>query len=65
MIDHAEYNNLYMRYLGVLKLLENASPHVSEEDREVIESAMADAIRHHGNLTTKRILNRVCIEVKS
>lgn len=65
MIDGAEYNNLYMRYLGVLKLLENASPHVSEEDREVIEDAMADACRNHGTLETGRVLNRVTIEVKS
>jgi len=65
MTDTQEYNMLYMRYIGVLKLLENASPHVPEDDREIIEFAFEDAVSHHGSLKTHRLLNRVCIEVKS
>jgi hypothetical protein len=64
VIDRVEYNDLYTRYLGVLKLLEYASPYVSEEDRENIELAMEDACRNHGGLKTRRVLNRIIIEVE-
>ncbi len=58
-----EYANLYMRYLGVLKLLETCSPHVEEIDREMIELAFNDACKHHPSLRVGRLLNRITIEV--
>jgi len=53
---------MYLRYLGVLKLLEECSPHVDEELREQIQTAMVHACEHHP-LTTRRVMNRVIIEV--
>ena len=65
MHDRAtRYNGLYMRYLGVLKLLEECSPHVDEETRGCIEQAFADAVREHDTLKTRSILNRLEIDVK-
>lgn len=64
MIPQREYDGLYMRYLGVLKLLESASPYVPKEDRECIVSAMDDACANHRTLETRRVLDRVIIEVK-
>ncbi len=54
--------NLYMRYLGCLKLLEECSPFVREDIRESIELAMNDAASNH-KLSTRRVLDRIEIEV--
>lgn len=53
-----------MRYLGVLKILEEASPYVPQEVREMIEDAFADACKYDDTLVTYAQLNRRCIEVK-
>lgn len=53
----------YLRYLGVLGLLENCSPHVDEETRECIEQAFTDACQAHPTLMWRRVLDRVEISV--
>lgn len=53
---------LRMRYAGVLKLLEEASPYVPEEIREAIEAAHEDACAD-GTFRRRRDLNRCVIEV--
>ncbi len=52
----------YLRYLGVLGLLSECSPHVDEETRESIEQAFRDAVKAHPMLRWRRILDRVVIE---
>lgn len=53
----------HMRYLGVLKLLEECSPYVPEQLREQIEYAMTDAVEaSEGQLRTRRTFNRIEIE---
>lgn len=52
-----------MRYAGVLKLLEECSPHVPESLREAIESAHADAVAT-GKFTARRVLDRCEIKVR-
>lgn len=56
-------SDLYMRYLGVLGILSEASVYVPEEIRESIEQSFEDACKHH-SLRWKRILNRIEIEPK-
>jgi hypothetical protein len=52
------------RYAGVLKLLEECSPYVPEELREMIEIAHADAAAT-GPFKARRVLDRCEIEVIS
>lgn len=56
-------DDLYMRYLGALKLLEEASPYVEHDLRGQIMMAHQHAAECHENLRHKVILNRSCIEV--
>ncbi len=57
--------DLYMRYLGVLKLLEEASPYVEDELLEQIIMAHQHAAQCHETLEHKMLLRRSCIEVIS
>lgn len=50
-----------MRYVGVLSLLCRISPHVDEETRDCIETALADACED-GALKYGRTLNGFYIE---
>ena len=53
------YQNLYMRYLGVLGLLGDASVHVDDRELTIgIETAMADASNNHEGIRWRRIMNR-------
>lgn len=56
-------NDLYMRYLGALKLLEEASPYVEHDLRGQIIMAHQHAAECHKNLRHKVILHRSVIEV--
>ncbi len=51
-----------MRYAGVLKLLEECSPHVPEDTREMIEAAFEHACED-GSFTWRRFGDRCEIEV--
>ena len=53
--------DLYLRYLGALKLLEECSPYVDEDVRDSIEAAFTDACLHHP-LRVRRIIDRLEIE---
>jgi hypothetical protein len=52
---------LYLRYLGVLGLLAEASVYAPEDIREMIEQAMDDACHNHP-LRWRRVLDRIEIE---
>lgn len=52
-----------MRYLGVLGLLCECAVYVTEELREQIDAALADATEADPSLRARRILNRREIEV--
>lgn len=54
----------YMRYLGALKLLEEASPYVEDDVREQIIMAHQHAVQCDPQLRHYMLLNRSCIEVK-
>lgn len=51
-------NELLMRYIGTLGALCECSVQVDEDNRECIETALADAERHHG-LKWRRVLDRI------
>lgn len=55
--------NEHMRYLGVLKLLEECSPFVDEDTRVSIKQAFVDACEAIPDLRFTRILNRLQIDV--
>lgn len=58
--------NLYQRYLGALKLLEEASPYVETELADQIMMAHQHAAEcHPDRLQHRVVLNRSCIEVKA
>jgi hypothetical protein len=63
--DHAgtPYTEVYLRYLGCLGLLAEASVKVDEDIRERIELAFEQACKHHP-LVWKRVLNRIEIAPK-
>lgn len=54
---------LRMRYLGLLGILSEASPHVPDDIREMIQDAFIDAENDpQFSLRYRRILNRLEIE---
>lgn len=53
----------HMRYLGALGLLCECSVYVPEEIREMIEIALEEARAANPELRTRRVLNRLEIEV--
>ena len=55
-------NELFMRYLGCLKLLSDCSIHAPEDLRERIQRAMEDACLKHSSLETYRDGNHISIE---
>lgn len=61
-INTTQSNDLYMRYLGVLKLLKESSPHVDDDIKDMIKTAFEDACARHP-LRTYMLFDRVVIEV--
>lgn len=55
--DEPVVRELYMRYLGVLGLLAEASVHMRPEDREAAERAFANAEQY--GLVWRRVVDRL------